>query len=130
VRERHSRRALLVGFSTYEGTVTAATDWGGPAERKRVRPGLDGSWEAYFHELGDAFILARDEPALRERRLQRAIGVIYRPESERHSHYFEAVPAEQFDLLIHLDETRALEPLERESLWEEGEVPETYPSAL
>jgi len=130
VRERHPGRALLIGFSTYEGTVTAASDWGGPAERKGVRPGLDGSWEAYFHQLGDGFGLARDQPALRERRLQRAIGVIYRPESERQSHYFEAVPAEQFDLLIHLDQTRALEPLERESLWEEGEVPETYPSAL
>jgi erythromycin esterase-like protein len=130
VRERHPGQALLVGFSTYEGAVTAASDWGGPAERKRVRPGLPGSWEASLHELGDEFAVVADEPALRELRLQRAIGVIYRPESERQSHYFEAVPAEQFDLLIHLDQTRALEPLERESLWEEGEVPETYPSAL
>ena len=129
-RERHPSQSLLVGFSTYEGTVTAASDWGGPAERKRVRPGLAGSWEARFHELGDRFALAAEEPELRERRLQRAIGVIYRPESERQSHYFEAVPAEQFDLLIHLDQTRALEPLERESLWDDGEVPETYPSAL
>jgi erythromycin esterase-like protein len=130
VRERRPGQSVLVGFSTYEGTVTAASDWGRPTERKRVRPGLDGSWEAYFHELGDEFALAAGEPVLRERRLQRAIGVIYRPESERQSHYIEAVPAEQFDLLIHLDETRALEPLERESLWEQGELPETYPSAL
>jgi erythromycin esterase-like protein len=130
VRERHRGQAQLVGFSTYEGAVTAASDWGCPAERKRVRRGLGGSWEAYFHELGDEFAVAAEEPALRERRLQRAIGVIYRPETERQSHYFEAVPADQFDLLIHLDQTRALEPLERESLWEEGEVPETYPSAL
>jgi erythromycin esterase-like protein len=101
-----------------------------PAERKRVRPGLAGSWEAYLHELGDEFALTAAEPALRERRPQRPIGVIYLPETERQSHYFEAVPAEQFDLLIHLDQTRALEPLERESLWEAGEVPETYPSAL
>ena len=130
VRERHPGRTLLIGFSTYEGTVTAASDWGGPAERKRVRPGLAGGWEAYFHELGGDFALARDQPALRERRLQRAIGVIYRPETERQSHYFEARPGEQFDVLFHLDETRALEPLERESLWEQGEAPETYPSAL
>jgi erythromycin esterase-like protein len=67
---------------------------------------------------------------LRERRLQRAIGVIYRPESERQSHYLEACPAEQFDVLVHLDETRALEPLERESEWEAGELPDTYPTAL
>jgi erythromycin esterase-like protein len=130
VRERHPGQSLLVGFSTYQGTVTAASDWGGRAERKRVRPGLEGSWEAYFHELGDDFAIAANGPASRERRLQRAIGVIYRPESERQSHYFEAVPTKQFDLLIHLDQTRALEPLERESLWEEGELPETYPSAL
>jgi erythromycin esterase-like protein len=85
VRERHPGQALLVGFSTYEGTVTAASDWGGPAERKRVRPGLPGSWEARLHELGDEFAVVADEPALRELRLQRAIGVIYRPESERQS---------------------------------------------
>ncbi len=129
-RERHPGQALLIGFSTYEGTVTAAGDWGGPAERKRVRPGLAGSWEARFHDVGDDFAVSADEPSLRESRLQRAIGVIYRPETERQSHYFEARPAEQFDLLIHVDQTRALEPLERESLWEAGEVPETYPSAL
>lgn len=130
VRERHPGQSLLVGFSTYEGTVTAASDWGGAAERKRVRPGLAGSWEAYFHELGVDFAITADGQAPRERRLRRAIGVIYRPESERQSHYFEAEPAEQFDLLIHLDTTGPLEPLERESLWEQGEVPETYPSAL
>jgi erythromycin esterase-like protein len=130
VRERHPGQALLVGFSTYDGTVTAASDWGGPAERKRVRPALPQSWEAHFHELGPDFAVTAGEPALRDRRLQRAIGVIYRPETERESHYFEAVPAEQFDLLIHLDRTQALEPLERESLWEQGEVPETYPTAL
>lgn len=95
-----------------------------------MRRGRAGSWEAYFHGLGDEFAVAAEEPALRDRRLQRAIGVIYRPEAERQSHYFEAVPAEQFDLLIHIDQTRALEPLDRESLWEACEVPETYPSAL
>jgi len=62
--------------------------------------------------------------------LERAIGVIYRPETERWSHYFEARLPEQFDAIIHLDETHALEPLERNSEWERGELPETYPSAL
>ena len=93
VRERHPGQSLLIGFSTYAGTVTAASDWGGAAERKRVRPGLAGSWEACFHELGVDFAITADGQAPRERRLQRAIGVIYRPESERQSHYFEAEPA-------------------------------------
>jgi erythromycin esterase-like protein len=60
-------------------------------------------------------------------RLERAIGVIYRPDTERQSHYFRARPADQFDALIHIDDTRALEPLERTGVWETGEVPETYP---
>ena len=130
VRERHPGQALLVGFSTYTGTVTAASDWGGPPERKRVRPALRGSWEERFHDQEGDFAVASDETELADARLQRAIGVIYRPETERQSHYFEARPSEQFDLVFHLDETRALEPLERESQWEEGEVPETYPWAL
>ena len=67
---------------------------------------------------------------LAKRRLERAIGVIYRPESERGRHYFEARLPQQFDAVIHLDETRALEPLERTSHWEAEELPETYPSAL
>ena len=130
VRERHPGETLLVGLSTYEGTVTAASDWDQPAERKRVRPGLPGSWDSRFHELGDDLVVLAEEPALRERRLQRAIGVIYRPETERVSHYFEATPAQQFDVLVHIDETHALEPLERTSKWVAGELPETYPSAL
>jgi erythromycin esterase-like protein len=63
-------------------------------------------------------------------RLERAIGVIYRPQSERTSHYFDARLAEQFDAVIHFDHTRALEPLERTSLWDLGEPAETYPSGL
>jgi erythromycin esterase-like protein len=62
--------------------------------------------------------------------LQRAIGVIYRPETERWSHYFHARLAQQFDALIHLDETRALDPLERTPEWESGELPETFPSGI
>lgn len=64
---------------------------------------------------------------LREPRLERAIGVIYRPETERASHYFHARLPDQFDALIHFDETRAVEPLERTGEWEKGEVPETFP---
>lgn len=68
--------------------------------------------------------------ALRESRLERAIGVIYRPETERMSHYFDARLGEQFDAVIHLDETRAVEPVESTAEWEAGEMPKTYPFAV
>jgi erythromycin esterase-like protein len=112
--------------------VTAASNWDQPAERKRVRPALAGSYEAVFHESKAArFLLCcRDDAvveALSESRLERAIGVIYRPDSERQSHYFHARLADQFDAVVHFDETEAVEPLERTALWEAGEVPETFP---
>ena len=136
VRERYGRDAVLVGFSTYTGTVTAASDWGASAELKRVRPALPESYEALFHNTGlPRFLLnLRDGgqliPALREPRLERAIGVIYRPESERISHYFYARLPDQFDAVIHFDETRGVEPLDLTPHWEAGEPPETFPSAL
>jgi erythromycin esterase-like protein len=139
VRERHGNEAVLVGWSTYTGTVTAASNWDEPAERKRVRPALAGSYETLFHTVGlQRFLLTlRDEnmttEILRGPRLQRAIGVIYRPETERQSHYFHARLTEQFDALIHFDETRAVEPLERTARWqkgESGEVPETFPTGM
>jgi erythromycin esterase-like protein len=136
VRERFGHRACAVGFSTYTGTVTAASDWVGPAERKRVRPALAGSYEELFHATGmPAFWLDLREQnestaLLRKERIQRAIGVIYRPETERFSHYFAARLPEQFNAMIHFDETRALEPIERTSEWERGELPETYPSGV
>jgi erythromycin esterase-like protein len=135
-RERYGNQAVLVGFSTHRGTVTAASNWGEPAQRKRVRPALEGSYEALFHEVGTPnFLLdpaATDELGLMlaQPRLERAIGVIYRPETERLSHYFAARIADQFDAVLHYDVTRAVEPLERTGLWERGELPETYPSAL
>jgi erythromycin esterase-like protein len=136
VRERYGQDAVLIGFSTYSGTVTAATEWGGPAERKRVRPALPDSYEALFHELdlGSFLVVLRDGGAaiasLRPPRLERAIGVIYRPETERLSHYFSACLPEQFDAVLHFDETRAVEPLERTATWERGEALETFPSGL
>ncbi len=131
VRERHRGESFIVGFSTYAGTVTAASGWGGAAERKQVRPGLPGSWEERLHELGDGdAVVFADEPELAQERLQRAIGVIYLPETERASHYLRVEPGRQFDALVHVDETSALEPLERTSEWEAGELPETFPSAL
>jgi erythromycin esterase-like protein len=133
VRERFAGESFSIGFTTHAGTVTAASDWGEPAERKRVRPALRESYEELFHAVGiPNFWLNLREPneaskLLKEERLERAIGVIYRPETERLSHYFEARLAEQFDAVIHLDETRALEPLEKTSEWDAGELPETYP---
>ncbi len=136
VRERYGRAAVLVGFTTHHGTVTAASDWGGPAERKRIRPALPGSYEALFHTTGLArFLLTWREgdpvtEGLRDPGLERGIGVIYRPESERLSHYFYARLPEQFDAVLHFDATRAVEPLERSAEWEAGEVPETFPFAV
>jgi erythromycin esterase-like protein/predicted phosphoribosyltransferase len=125
-RERHGGDALLIGLTTYTGTVTAASEWGGPAERMHVRRALRGSWEELFHERGEQRFLL-DTGSLHGRRLERAIGVVYRPETERISHYFHARLADQFDLVLHIDETSAVEPLERTSEWEAGELPETYP---
>jgi erythromycin esterase-like protein len=125
-----------VGFSTYSGTVTAASDWDAPAQRKRVRPGMPGSWEALFHGVGvpDFLLPLRGQDSvaasLDQIRLERAIGVIYRPESERVSHYFEARLPHQFDAVVHFDETRAVEPLDRTPGWDRGESPETYPTGL
>jgi erythromycin esterase-like protein len=134
VRERHGNEAVLVGFSTHRGTVTAASEWGGVTERKRVRPGMEGSYEELFHEANSGnymIIFNEDEDLSRQlnkSRMERAIGVIYLPESERYSHYFSAQIASQYDVVLHYDESRAVEPLDRSSEWEGGELPETFPS--
>ena len=136
VRELHDRDAVLVGLTTHHGTVTAASNWDGPAERKRVRPALVNSYEALFHDVSIPrfFLTLRNmghaTSALNEPLLERAIGVIYRPETERASHYFQARLSPQFDAVLHFDETRAVEPLERTVEWQEGEVPETFPTGI
>ena len=136
VRERFAKEAVSIGFTTYTGTVTAASDWDAPAERKQVRPGHRDSYEALFHEVDTPrfFLNLRDNAQLaaqlRNERLERAIGVIYRPETEMQSHYFNARLPDQFDGIIHFDHTRAVEPLERTTAWELGEVEETFPSGL
>jgi len=137
-RERYGERAVLVGFSTYTGTVTAASAWGGAAERKRVQTALPGSFEELFHRLRrpEFLLRLRDVPdgelsaALDEPRLERAIGVIYKPETERVSHYFHVALRRQFDAIIHIDRTRALEPLERAQVWGRDEAPETFPTGM
>jgi len=134
-RQRYGRECVLIGFTTFDGSVTAASDWGGPAERMRVRPALVDSHEALLHGNGVTdFWLDTSQPAVRDilavPRLERAIGVIYRPRTERRSHYFDSRMAEQFDAVVHLDRTRALEPLERTSIWDQGEPPETFPTGI
>jgi erythromycin esterase-like protein len=136
VRQRYGAEALLIGLTTYHGTVTAASTCGGPAEHKRVRPALPASYEALFHSLQLPRFLpllgdGGDAPQeLRQPRLERAIGVIYLPETERLSHYFKARLAEQFDAVLHFDDTEAVEPPERSPEWERGRVPETFPSGF
>ena len=137
MRKRWPDEVFLLGFTTYDGTVRAASEWDEPAVVKNVVPGLVGSWEALFHEVGHArFLLLPQEgdglrPALDQSLLERAIGVIYLPETERRSHYFTARIGAQFDAVIHVDRTRALQALDDGA--GEGvpaEVPETYPEGV
>jgi protein-L-isoaspartate(D-aspartate) O-methyltransferase len=127
--------AYSVGFGTDHGTVAAASHWDGPMEVKSVQPARDDSYESLFHESGvPGLLLGLRDPAahelraaLSETRLERAIGVIYRPETELASHYFRAVLPRQFDEFVWLDGTRAVQPLDAQTL--EG-VPDTYPFGL
>jgi len=136
IRQRHARSAALIGFTTYTGTVTAAHEWDDPGEVKRVRPALPDSFELAFHETGlSRFFLPLGNGAtqlelFKKPRLERAIGVIYRPETERVSHYFQADLPRQFDAVFHFDETRAVEPLEKPEAWHALEPPETFPSGI
>jgi erythromycin esterase-like protein len=118
IRERHEMETYLIGFSTYDGTVTAASNWDAPAETKMVVPGLIGSYEDLFHQVKySQFLLdlrnnEKVNHYLHIPRLYRAIGVIYRPETERDSHYFFTRLPYQYDSIIHLDRTSALKPLD------------------
>jgi len=132
MRERFPGQVYNVGFSTHTGTVAAASEWDGAVSHKHVRPSMPGSVENLFHSTGiGRFILPLDEGtaseiALRKEMQERAIGVIYRPETERMSHYFSAVVSRQFDAMIHYDVTRAVEPLEMAPV-NEKDLPDTYP---
>ncbi len=135
VRERYGQRCRLIGYSTFEGTVTAADEWGGPARRMTIRPALPGSVEEAFHraEMPSFFLFSQAAGAadsVDALRLARAIGVIYLPDTERQSHYFHVRVPEQFDAYIHVDRTQAVRPLEPFGTWDEGRHPETYPTGL
>jgi erythromycin esterase-like protein len=135
MRERFPGKTALVGYTTAHGTVTAASDWGDPVEMKRVTPALPDSYERLFHEVGAPrfFLPLRNERVqhlLMKPRLERAIGVIYRPDTERQSHYFQASLSAQFDAVLHFDRTTAVRPLEATAAWAEPEVPETFPTGV
>jgi erythromycin esterase-like protein len=136
VKERFGAAARLIGFGTHTGTVAAADDWDEPMRVKHVRPSLPESHERMSHDsragrfLLDLRTSEADErllDALQEQRLERFIGVIYRPETERWSHYSEAILPRQFDAWVWFDETRAVTPLPGEQ--RPGEE-ETYPFGL
>ncbi|MEH6671265.1 erythromycin esterase family protein [Halopseudomonas sp.] len=135
-KEKHGGEALLIGFSTAVGEVTAASDWDAPAERKRVRPPLEGSYEELFFAVShERFLLdlrGRNPMTelLMQPRIQRAIGVIYRPETERQSHYFFSSLPRQYDFIIHYDETSALQALDVTVKDPGGEADDTHPSGL
>jgi protein-L-isoaspartate(D-aspartate) O-methyltransferase len=134
-RQEFGDSSYSIGFGTNSGTVAAASNWDEPMQVKTVRPGLKGSYERLCHETGDQrFLLplrglgsATPLGGLLQPRLERAIGVIYRPETELQSHYFEAVLPRQFDEYIWFDETKAVTPLHTEEL--KG-LPDTYPFGL
>jgi len=136
MRQGYPRETITLGFTTYTGTVTAASVWHGAPERKTVRPARHDSFEWMLHAAGaprfyfDLRAHRHDVSDAHEARLGRAIGVIYRPETERQSHYFASTLIYQFDALVHVDVTRAVEPLEKAPEWGAGEVPETYPSGV
>ncbi|GAA5235199.1 hypothetical protein GCM10025795_34640 [Verticiella sediminum] len=135
-RERFGEAAALIGFGTHTGTVAAASDWDGPMHVKAVRPSREDSYEYQFHQAGASpFLLDLGEradrrllAALREPRLERYIGVIYRPETELYSHYAEAALSEQFDAFVWFDETRALTPLDTAA--GSQEAAQTWPFGL
>jgi erythromycin esterase-like protein len=134
VRDRYGEACCAIDMTTHEGDVTAAHNWDEPAALRPVRPSLPGSYERLFHDTGvPAFALQLATRTLAQAligpRLERAIGVIYRPETERASHYFAARLPGQFDVVVHVDRTRALEPLEK---WgrHETDLPETFPTGV
>jgi erythromycin esterase-like protein len=127
-------KAFSLGLMTSTGSVTVASNWDKPAERKQMRMPLSNSYEELFTHIANNFILDLNHPQLKEflprEMLERAIGVIYRPQTELSSHYFYANLAQQFDAVMYLQETSALEPLETSALWHKGAVYETFPFGI
>jgi len=135
MREKYGNKVFNIGFTTFCGTVTAARNWGSPPKYFRIVPGLEGSYENLFHDanIGNFSLLFRGDDALKAQLkgplLERAIGVIYCPKTERVSHYFDAQITRQFDAIIHIDKTTPVIPLDTEEKLETGDLPETYPES-
>jgi len=130
-RKEFGDLAYAIGFGTHTGTVAAASNWDGPMEIKTVLPSIPDCYEHVCHETGKPSFLLNlrrsNEMGLRKPRFERAIGVIYRPETELASHYFQVVLPEQFDEYVWFDETRAITPFETKTL---EDLPDTYPFGL
>lgn len=125
---------VLVGFSSYQGSVIAGEEWGAPMERLPVPPARDGSWEALLHAAGeeDRLVLTdrlRDSEEAMDPRGHRAIGVVYNPEAERWGNYVSTVMPLRYDALLYIDRSRALQPLHM-PVHDTGEPPETYPTGM
>jgi erythromycin esterase-like protein len=136
VRERFPGDAVIIGMTTHDGTVTAAHRWDEPAEQQAIRPSLPESYERVFHDAAlGAFVLDLRAPAVADAlagpRLQRAIGVIYRPATERASHYIRAWLPRQFDVVVHLDRTSPVVPLDaHDAPAPAPDLPDTFPSGV
>lgn len=139
IRKRHADEVALVGFTTHTGVVECAPDWDEPGERADVRPSLRGSWEDLFHDVGIARFTVNSTALKRVigdgvERLHRTIGAVYRSDTERRSHYYHSRLADQYDVIVHIDETHAVEPLEPPAQpplrQREDGSPESYPSGI
>jgi erythromycin esterase-like protein len=137
LRERYGPDMVNIGFTTSTGNVTAASSWNGSHEIKKIRTPMAESYEDLFNKtnIPRFFLNLRDEGDLRAAlsipMLERAIGVVYKPEFEHQSHYFNASLPKQFDAVIHLNHSRAVEPIDHISHWSKGtEAPESYPTGL
>jgi erythromycin esterase-like protein len=135
VRDEHADDGVvLVGFSSYRGSVIAGREWGAPMERIEVPPGRPGSWEDVLHQASaeNRLLLFDDAHAndeLQEERGHRAIGVVYRPEYEQYGNYVPTMLARRYDALLYVDQSHALQPLRVPASFEH-EVPETFPMGL
>lgn len=136
IEDKYKDKSLLIGITGSCGTVLAADNWDEPGRVKKMNRPLPGSYEELFYGLKNrGFVLdLRDNNAavagLVVPRLQRSIGVIYKPETERYSHYLEVCLPEQFNFLLHFDETTAIKPLDTQTRKHYAEYGETYPSGL
>jgi erythromycin esterase-like protein len=134
IRERFGQEAVLIGLTTYQGTVRAASQWDGLINQQTIHPSVSDSYESLFHEVGlPRFVLpirgsATVQKALRGPSLLRSIGVIYLHEAERLSHYFQTRLSDQFDAVVHFDQTTAVHPLVGDPAYEADEIASAVPA--